>query len=31
MRKALLIWLVFDVGTDVAFGGYAAWQWFTLH
>lgn len=27
MRKALVLWLVFDVGTDVAFYGYAAWQW----
>jgi hypothetical protein len=27
MRKALILWLVFDVGTDAAFWGWAAWQW----
>jgi hypothetical protein len=26
MRKALLIWLIFDVGTDVAFYGYMLWS-----
>jgi hypothetical protein len=26
--KAVLIWLAFDIGTDVAFYGYAAYSWY---
>lgn len=28
MRKAFVYWLVLDVGSDVAFYGYAAWSYF---
>jgi hypothetical protein len=26
-RKLVVAWLVFDVGTDLAFYGYIAWSW----
>jgi hypothetical protein len=26
MRKALILWLIFDVGTDLAFYGWVLWK-----